>query len=74
MAQHVLEVGLPTAKIVIDINARNPRLLRSPFQGRELCGHREGLFEQGFAVRKGEIIDDINEEQGYGGSIRGTAM
>ena len=74
MAQHVLEVRLPAAKIVTDIHARNPRGLGAAFQGRKLFGHGEGLFEQGFAVGKGEIINDINEEQGDGGRIRGTAM
>ena len=58
----------------VGINARNPRALGATFQGRELCGHGEGLFEQGFAVRKVEIINDINEEQGDGGRIRGIAM
>jgi hypothetical protein len=70
----VLEIGLPAAKIVIDINARNPRGLGAAFQGRKFFGHEEGLFEQGLAVGKGEIINDINEEQGYRGRIRGTAM
>jgi hypothetical protein len=32
------------------------------------------LFEQGFAVRKGEIMNDINEEEGDRGSIRSIAM
>jgi hypothetical protein len=32
------------------------------------------LFEQGFAVRKGEITNDINEEESDRGSIRGIAM
>jgi hypothetical protein len=49
-------------------------VLGAAFQGRNLFGHGEGLFEQGFAVRKGEIIDDINEEQGDGGLIRGIAV
>ena len=74
MAQHLLEVGLPAAKIVIDINARNPHALGATFQGCDLCGHAEGLCEQRFPVRKVEIINDINEEQGDGGIIRGIAM
>jgi hypothetical protein len=32
------------------------------------------MFEQGFAVRKVKIINDINEEQGNGSRIRRTAM
>jgi hypothetical protein len=74
VAQQGLKVGLPAAKILIDINARNPRLLRAAFQGRNLFGHREGLFAQGFARRKGEVINNINEEQGDWGRIRGIAM
>ena len=49
-------------------------MLGSAFQGCDLFGHGEGMFEQGFAVRKGEIINDINEEQGNGGVIRSIAM
>ena len=72
--QHGLKVRLSAAKMVIDINARHPRVLGAAFQGRNLFGHGEGLFEQGFAVRKGEVIDDINEEQGDRDLIRGIAM
>ena len=74
MAQHFLEVGLPAAKIIIDINARDPRVLGTAFQGRDLFRHREGMFQQGFPMRKGEIIDDINEEEGHGGRIGGITM
>ena len=62
VANECLKIGLPAAKIVIDINARNPRLLGSLFQDRNLFGHGEGMFEQGFALFKGEIINDVNEE------------
>jgi hypothetical protein len=74
VTQHLLEVGLPAAKIVIGINARDPRVLGSAFQCRDLFRHGEGMFEQGFPVRKGEIINDINEEEGNGGVIRNIAM
>src|SRR5262245_28401113 len=74
ITQQFLKVGLSVAKIVIDINTRNPSALGSAFQGRELCGHGQGMFEQGFAVRKVEIINDINEEQGNGGRIRRIVM
>jgi hypothetical protein len=68
------EVGLPTAKIVIDINARNPPALRAAFEGGNLFRHGTSMLEQRFPVRKGEIINDIDEEQGDRGLIRGIAM
>jgi hypothetical protein len=74
MAQPLLKVGLPAATMVIDIYARHPRVLGTAFQCRNPFRHGEGLFEQGFAVRKGEIMNDINEEEGDRGSIRGIAM
>jgi hypothetical protein len=32
------------------------------------------VFEEGFALGKGEIINNINEEQGNGSSIGDIAM
>jgi hypothetical protein len=65
---------VPAAKIVIDINTWNPCLLGAAFQGCNLFGHGEGTFQQGSAVRKSEIIDDINEEKSDGGVIEDIAM
>src|SRR4026208_2549499 len=67
--QHMRKVGLPAAKIIIDINARNTALRGSSFQRRDPLGHRQSVVQQCFPAWKGEIIDDINQEEGHGGLI-----
>lgn len=45
MADDAREVGLPPAKVVVDVDARNPVAPSAALQGGETWRHRQGLLQ-----------------------------
>jgi hypothetical protein len=61
--QLFVEIRLPAAEIVVDINGRTAGMPGALLQLRQTAGHRQSVLQQLRPLGEFEVIDDIDQQQ-----------
>ena len=68
------EVRLPAAVVVVDVDRRDARALRSRAQPGEPARHRHRVPDEALAARELEVVDNVEQQERHGGVIRHHAV
>jgi hypothetical protein len=67
MRHRLPKIGPPLAEVVVDVNGLQACCGRPALEGRQALGHGLGLGYESFGAWEGQIVDDVNEQQGRSG-------